>query len=99
MAQEVKMSIENLYEFIKDQTQGKKCNNLDKDCTFCRGTGNKVISAEEMINNLDINEQSIYNRLNTLSKFKGIKRVKYLVRRTTKSKTYLFNITYWWYEE
>ncbi len=83
----MKISINQVYDFIKKKTFNK----------FEKGEQVKI-TVNEIINSLDINEQTIYTNLKEVIKYDDIYNEVYQVRRTKNGRKIRFNQTIWWCE-
>ena len=74
-----------VYEYLKEKTLGK----------FDNGEQVKV-TAEELIRELDLNQQTIYSNLRRLRLTEGVKHEVYQVRRHKEGRQIVFNQNFWW---
>ena len=82
------MSKELVFEFIKQQTLGKK-----------DGEGEQIrLTSEQIKNGLDFNEATVFANLRELNKFPGFQISKYRIRRIKGGRYYVFPMRYYWIE-
>ena len=78
-----------VYEYLKTNTY-KKVDDKDQQVK---------LTANDLINNLSINEQTIHANLRRIKNWPDVKFETYKIRRIKNGKQFIFNEKKWWIDE